>query len=151
MAEKAKIKFRIHEYDHDPDADSFGTEAAEKLGLDKDRVFKTLVVAQDSKNLFVAVVPVSAMLDLKAFAKAIGTKKVSMAHKNDVHRVTGYVLGGCSPLGQKKKLGTVIDKSARNFDTIFVSAGRRGMDIELSPDDLAKITKASFENIANSK
>lgn len=148
VAEKAKIDFKIHEYDHDSDADSFGEEAAEKLGIVKERVFKTLVVSNDNKTLYVAVVPVSAMLNLKACAKAVGLKKIAMADKNVVQRVTGYVLGGVSPLGQKKQLKTVIDKSAENFETVFVSAGRRGLDIELHPADLAKLTRASFAEIS---
>jgi Cys-tRNA(Pro)/Cys-tRNA(Cys) deacylase len=151
VAKKAKINFQIHEYEHDPDAESYGEEAAAKMGIAEERVFKTLVVAKDEKELFVAVVPVSSRLDLKAFAKALGLKKVAMADKNIVHRVTGYVLGGCSPLGQKKRLKTVIDKSAQDYDSIFVSAGRRGLDIELNPDDLAGLTGAQFKNITVTK
>ncbi|WP_027177834.1 Cys-tRNA(Pro) deacylase [Maridesulfovibrio bastinii] len=151
VAKKAKINFQIHEYEHDPDAESYGEEAAAKMGIAAERVFKTLVVARDEKELFVAVVPVSSRLDLKAFAKALGLKKVAMADKNIVHRVTGYVLGGCSPLGQKKRLKTVIDKSAQDYDSIFVSAGRRGLDIELNPDDLAGLTGAQFKKITVTK
>jgi Cys-tRNA(Pro)/Cys-tRNA(Cys) deacylase len=151
VAKKAKINFQIHEYEHDPDAESYGEEAAAKMGIAEERVFKTLVVAKDEKELFVAVVPVSSRLDLKAFAKALGLKKVAMADKNIVHRVTGYVLGGCSPLGQKKRLKTVINKSAQDYDSIFVSAGRRGLDIELNPDDLAGLTGAQFKNITVTK
>lgn len=147
-AKQAKINFRIHEYEHDPLAESYGEEASEKLGLDANRVFKTLVVSQDAKNLVVAVLPVSHQLDLKLLAKAIGAKKVAMADKKVVEKTTGYVLGGVSPIGQKRNLTTVIDKSAQDFETIFVSAGRRGLEIELSPNDLYSLTNAKFESIA---
>ncbi|AZT82159.1 Cys-tRNA(Pro) deacylase [Marinobacter sp. NP-4(2019)] len=143
-AKKAKISHRIHQYEHDSAAESFGTEAAEKIGADPSRVFKTLVVAIDGKDLAVGVVPVDSMLSMKLVAKAAGGKKAVMADKQDVQRSTGYVLGGVSPLGQKKRLRTFIDDSARSFDTIFVSAGRRGLEIELSPEDLAKLTAARF-------
>lgn len=143
-AKKAKISHRIHQYEHDSAAESFGTEAAEKIGADPSRVFKTLVVAIDGKDLAVGVVPVDSMLSMKLVAKAAGGKKAMMADKQDVQRSTGYVLGGVSPLGQKKRLRIFIDDSARSFDTIFVSAGRRGLEIELSPEDLAKLTAARF-------
>lgn len=147
-AKKAKIPFDIHEYEHDASAESYGIEAAEKLGVDAARVFKTLVVGPDSRNLVVAIVPVMMHLNLKNLAKAIGVKKLAMADKNVVQKTTGYVLGGVSPLGQKKRLPTVIDASASEYETIFVSAGRRGMDIELSPEDLRKLTNGSFAEIA---
>ncbi len=143
-AKKAKVSHRIHEYHHDPASESFGTEAAEKMGVDPARVFKTLVVAIDGKDLAVGVVPVTAMLSMKLVAKAAGGKKATMADKQDVQRSTGYVLGGVSPLGQKKRLRTFIDDSAQRFDTIYISAGRRGLEIELSPEDLAKLTTAQF-------
>lgn len=147
-AKKARIDFRIHEYEHDPGAESYGEEAAAKLGLSSDRVFKTLVVSVDGKNLCVAVLPVSCQLDLKRFAKALGAKKAAMADKKAVERVTGYVLGGVSPLGQKKRLRTVIDASATAFDTIFYSAGRRGLQIESSPADLRALTNGTLAPIA---
>ncbi|MFC1884776.1 Cys-tRNA(Pro) deacylase [Thermodesulfobacteriota bacterium] len=146
-AKRANINFNIHEYDHDPAADSYGEEAAIKLGVDTGRVFKTLVVALDNKDLAVAVLPVSKLLNLKLFAKAIGTKKVAMADRKVVERTTGYVLGGVSPIGQKKKLRTIIDESATVHDTIYVSAGRRGLDIELAPDDLCLLTGGTFDII----
>ncbi len=147
-AKKAKISYSIHEYDHDPAAESFGKEAAEKLNADPARVFKTLVVTDGGRELGVGVVPVMQKLDLKLLAKALKVKKVDMAEVGLVERVTGYVVGGVSPLGQKKQLRTVIDSSAKDCETIFVSAGRRGLDIELSPKDLCFLTNAAFAPIA---
>ncbi|HKI81492.1 MAG TPA: Cys-tRNA(Pro) deacylase [Pseudodesulfovibrio sp.] len=146
-AKKAKIKYTVHEYDHDPAAPSFGEEAAEKLGVPPERVFKTLVVDAGA-GLAVAVVPVLLKLDLKAMAKALKAKKAAMAEVKVVERTTGYVVGGVSPLGQKKRLPTVLDDSAQGFETIFVSGGKRGLDIELSPTDLAALTRASFASVA---
>ncbi len=146
-AKKAKIKYTVHEYDHDPAAPSFGVEAAEKLGVPPERVFKTLVVDAGG-GLAVAVVPVMLKLDLKGMAKALKAKKVTMADVKVVERTTGYVVGGVSPLGQKKRLPTVIDSSAEAGDTLFVSGGRRGLDIELAPADLAALTRATFAPIA---
>ena len=147
-AKKAKITYTVHEYDHDPSSDSYGIEAVEKLGISKERMFKTLIVKYGSKELAVAVVPVSTMLNMKLFAKAIGAKKASMADAANVERSTGYVLGGVSPLGQKKRLKTIIDSSAENYPTIYVSAGRRGLDIELKPQDLEKLTNGQFAEIS---
>lgn len=141
---KAKIFYRIHEYTHESSNTSYGTEAAEKLGIPEEQVFKTLVVSLDGKELAVGVVPVSLMLNMKLIAKAAGAKKASMALASYVERTTGYVLGGVSPLGQKKKLKTIIHSSAKEYQTVFVSAGRRGLEIELKPDDLAKLTNGSF-------
>jgi len=146
-AKKAKITYSVHEYEHDPSAESYGLEAAEKLGLDPARVFKTLVVAAGG-DLVVAVLPVARQLNLKRLARAVGAKKAAMADVRQVERVTGYVVGGVSPLGQKKRLPTVIDESALEQDTVFVSAGRRGLDVELSPRDLAALTRASFSPVA---
>ena len=147
-AKKAKISYVVHEYHHDPDAESYGLEAAEKLNTDPARVFKTLVVSDGGKDLTVAVVPVEHQLDLKLLAKAVGAKKMAMADVKLVERTTGYVVGGVSPLGQKKRLRTVIDASAQEFETMFVSAGRRGLEIELSPADLATLTGAIFAPVA---
>ena len=144
VAKKAKIAYTIHEYFHDPASESYGLEAAEKMGVPAERVFKTLVVSLDNKDLAVAVVPVSSMLSMKLIAKAAGSKKAVMAAASDVERSTGYVLGGVSPLGQKKRLKTVIDASAESFPTIFVSAGRRGLEIELNPHDLRNLTNGTF-------
>ena len=143
-AQRAKVAFTVHEYEHDPAAESYGNEAVEKTGANPDQVFKTLVVSLDGKDLAVAVVPVSAMLSLKLIARAAGAKKAAMADKQLVQRTTGYVLGGVSPLGQKKRLKTFIDDSARNFATLFVSAGKRGLEIELAPEDLSRLTGATF-------
>jgi Cys-tRNA(Pro)/Cys-tRNA(Cys) deacylase len=148
-ARKAKIAHQVHEYTHDPTSESYGAEAAEKLGLAEDRVFKTLVVSVGTGELVVGVVPVSSMLNLKALAKILGAKKAAMAKPADVERVTGYVLGGVSPLGQKKRLKTIIDASARTFPTIYVSAGRRGLQIELDPEDLTRLTGGRFAEIGN--
>jgi Cys-tRNA(Pro)/Cys-tRNA(Cys) deacylase len=146
-AKKAKVDFHVHEYEHDPSSPSYGEEASIKLGIESQRVFKTLVVALGSTDLAVAVLPVSRQLDLKSYAKAVGVKKVVMADKKTAERITGYVLGGVSPIGQKRSLVTIIDGSARNFDTIFVSAGRRGLEIELSPEDLCLLTAGKFKDI----
>ncbi len=146
-ARKTKISHRIHEYSHDESSESYGREAAEKLGVPEARVFKTLVVAVDNKELVVGVIPVSSMLSMKRIAKAAGAKKAAMADKSDVERSTGYVLGGVSPLGQKKRLKTIIDSSAANYATVYVSAGRRGLEIELSPEDLAKLTRGALAEI----
>ena len=146
-AKQAKVTFRVHEYEHDPASEAYGEEAVMKMGVDAGRVFKTLIVSQDGKDLSVAVLPVSHQLDLKLFAKAIGAKKVVMADKKVVEKTTGYVLGGVSPIGQKKRLRTVIDESAKDFETIFVSAGRRGLQIELAPGDLCLLTNGGFASI----
>src|SRR5690606_24622032 len=140
-AKKAGIQYRIHEYSHDPSAASYGLEAAEKLGVSAEQVFKTLVVQLDNRELAVGVVPVDTLLNMKRIAKAAGAKKADMAPAADVQRSSGYVLGGVSPLGQKKALRTFIDNSAQNFATIYVSAGRRGLEIELAAADLARLTR----------
>jgi len=137
---KAGISHNIHEYEHDPASAGYGNEAAEKMGVDPARIFKTLVVTVDGRMLAVGVVPVTGMLSMKLIAKAAGGKKASMADPQEVQRRTGYVLGGVSPLGQKNRLKTFIDISSEVFDTIYVSAGRRGLEIELSPEDLARLT-----------
>ena len=147
IARQHKIVHRVHEYAHDASSESYGLEAAEKLGVPGEQVFKTLVVALDKKALAVGVIPVSSMLSMKLIAKAAGAKKAAMADPADVERATGYVLGGVSPLGQKKRLKTIIDSSAEKFATIYVSAGRRGLEIELSPADLKKLTNGMFAGI----
>jgi Cys-tRNA(Pro)/Cys-tRNA(Cys) deacylase len=147
VAKKAKITYQIHSYNHDSLCVSYGTEASEKLGIPADRVFKTLVVLIDSKAMVVAVIPVSSMLSMKQIAKAAGGKKAEMANGADVERSSGYILGGVSPLGQKKRLKTFIDSSAEKFTSIYVSAGRRGLEIELAPQDLLKLTNGVFSEL----
>ena len=147
LLKQTKTPHKIHEYLHDQNAESYGLEAANKLGVPEARVFKTLVVNLDNKELVVGIIPVSAMLSMKSIAKAAGGKKAEMAAPKDVERTTGYVLGGVSPLGQKKRLKTVIDVSAQQFPTIYISAGRRGLEIELSPVDLAQLVNAVFAEI----
>lgn len=144
-AERAGIPFTLHEYEHDPAAVSYGLEAAEKTGIDPARVFKTLVVVQDGA-LFVAIVPVSSQLDLRALGK-----RAALAHRAAAERATGYVLGGISPLGQRKRLPTLLDESALAFDTIYVSAGRRGLELELAPDDLVAVTGARVAAVASAQ
>lgn len=137
----AGVDFVLRPYAHDPSASSYGIEAATKLGVDPARVFKTLVASIDDA-LAVGIVPVTGSLDIKALASAVGGKKGAMADITMVERATGYVVGGVSPLGQRKPLPTVIDTSAREHATILVSAGRRGLDVELSPGDLVRLTQA---------
>ncbi len=147
---RAGVEFVLHAYDHDPDSTDYGNEAAEALGIDPLRIFKTLVVDLGSTRpeLAVAVVPVAGMLSLKHAATALGAKKAAMADKALVARSTGYVLGGVSPLGQRTPLPTVIDETAQLWDTIYVSAGKRGLQVELAADDLARVTGATFADIA---
>lgn len=144
VARDAGIEHQLHQYQHDPASAGYGTEAAKKLGLNPACVFKTLVVAVDTKTLVVAIVPVNAMLSMKLIAKAASGKKAIMADKQQVQRSSGYVLGGVSPLGQKRPLATFIDESAQLFEQIHVSAGRRGLEIELAPEDLATLTQGHF-------
>jgi Cys-tRNA(Pro)/Cys-tRNA(Cys) deacylase len=144
---RAGVAFTTHPYDHDPSAASYGLEAAELLGLDPAQVFKTLFVEVDGR-LTVGIVPVSRQLDLKAVAAAAGGKRATMADPAVAERATGYVVGGISPLGQKRAHPTVLDESAATFDVIYVSGGRRGLDIGLSPVDLARLTTATTAAIA---
>lgn len=140
--EKAGVAFSVHAYEHDPaTTSSYGEEAAEALGVDPSRVFKTLVAEVDGV-LTVAVVPVAGSLDLKALAAAVGGKRAAMADPAAAERTTGYVRGGISPLGQRKRLPTALDESALAHPTICVSAGRRGLEVELAPRDLAQLTGA---------
>jgi Cys-tRNA(Pro)/Cys-tRNA(Cys) deacylase len=139
---QAGILHRVHDYDHDPRAESYGLEAADSLGVDPDRVFKTLVVDVDG-SLTVCVLPVSAQLD----ARALG-KRAVLADPRAAERATGYVTGGISPLGQRRRLPTVVDESALGFETVFVSAGRRGLELELAPASLLELTGGELRAIA---
>lgn len=156
IAQQRGLDYKLHEYIHDSSAASFGLEAAEKLGVTAEQVFKTLVVETDAGTLAVALVPVDTTLNFKKMAKALSSnkvlscKKVQMADPKQVARSTGYVLGGVSPLGQKKRLTTIIDISAKDKPTIYVSAGRRGLEIELPPLQLAETLTALFEDITDS-
>ncbi len=147
-ADRAQVAYTVHEYAHDPRAESYGLEAAEALGVEPERVFKTLLATVDGARLVVAVVPVTALLDLKAVAAAAGGRKADMAKPADAERATGYVVGGISPLGQKKRLPTFVDASAEAHVTIHVSAGRRGLEIELAPADLVALTGGTVAAIA---
>lgn len=136
---RAGIAFSEHAYQHDPGAASYGLEAAEALGLPPEQVFKTLLVSVDSR-LVVGVVPVTGQLDLKAVAAAVGGKRATMAEPSQAERATGYVVGGISPVGQRRAHPTVLDDSALAHQTVYVSGGRRGLDLGLSPADLVRVT-----------
>jgi len=146
-AKTSGIKFTVHEYEHASDTKSYGAEAAEKMHANSNQVFKTLVLDIGDKQLAVAVLPVSTMLNTRSFAKVLGVKRAQMAEPSEVERTTGYVLGGISPLGQKKQLRTLIDRSAASFSSIYVSAGRRGLEIELAAQDLVVLTRGEFADI----
>lgn len=145
---RARVPHTLHPYHHDPTTTAFGDEVVQALGWPPERVFKTLVASVDGK-LTVGIVPVSSQLDLKALAAAAGGKKAAMAKVADAERSSGYVAGGISPLGQRKPLPTVIDRTAADFDTIMVSAGKRGLQVELRPNDLATLTRAILAPIAS--
>jgi Cys-tRNA(Pro)/Cys-tRNA(Cys) deacylase len=141
------VTFTTHEYERGDSMHDFGKEAADKLGLDPDQVFKTLLVTADGRQA-VAIVPVSGKLGLKAVGRALGAKHVEMCDPGVAERITGYVRGGISPFGQKKRLPTVLDEIAMVFDTIYVSGGRRGLDLGLAPDDLVRVLAATVADIA---
>lgn len=147
-AERAGITFQLLRYDHDPAAPSYGLEAAEALGVPPASVFKTLVVVTDAGRLAVALVPVDRSLDLKATADALGARRVAMAPAADAERSTGYVVGGISPLGQRRKLPTLVDASALALSQIHVSAGRRGLEITLAPADLVRLCDATIADLS---
>ncbi len=152
LLDREKVDYTLHPYTHDPAAVSFGLEAAEALGVAPNRVFKTLLVAtgeQGASALVVGIVPVDQSLDLKAIASALGIKKVEMADPVAAERRTGYVVGGISPLGQRQRSRTILDSSAMAHETIYVSGGHRGLDIELAPADLQRLTDAQLAHIAH--
>ena len=146
----AGISFSLHPYTHHDDSRDFGAEAARELGVDEPRIFKTLVidVGTGRPPLAVGVVPVATQLDLKAFAASLGAKKAVLAKPAEATRSSGYVVGGISPIAQKTLLPTVLDETAQLFDTILVSAGKRGLQVELAPSDLAALTRATWADIA---
>jgi Cys-tRNA(Pro)/Cys-tRNA(Cys) deacylase len=145
--ERARVVHTVHEYAHDPRAESYGLEAATALGIEPARVLKTLLSLADDR-LVVGIVPVDHLLDLKALARAAGAKKAVMAPPAQAERATGYVVGGISPLGQTKRLPTFVDATALAHDTVFVSAGRRGLEVELAPADLVALTAATVAPLA---
>lgn len=147
----AGVEFTEHPYEHDPTAQSYGLEAAEAIGVAPERVYKTLLAQTDlpaNHGLVVGIVPVIGQLDLKALAAAVGAKRATMADPALAERTTGYVVGGISPVGQKRALTTVLDSSARSHTTVLVSGGRRGLDLELSPSALVALTSATTASIA---
>lgn len=150
LLKKHKIPYKLHKYEHDPLCTDFGNEAVEKLGLDENQVFKTLLVELTAKQLVVCVLPVSKQLSLKEVASFFKAKKAIMANKDEAQKTTGYLLGGISPFGQKRRLKTLIDESAKEFDTIFVSGGKRGLDIEINPNLIIEILSAKYYKITNS-
>ncbi|WP_339866687.1 Cys-tRNA(Pro) deacylase [Pseudohongiella nitratireducens] len=149
LLKKTRTPHEVHEYQHDASHSSFGLEAAEKMAVPAEQVFKTLVAEVDKSRLVVAILPVSSTLNLKKLAKAAGGKKAAMADAALVEKTTGYVLGGVSPLGQKKLLPTYLDASAANFEQIYVSAGRRGLEVALPPDALLALLKGRSDDLQN--
>lgn len=146
---RAGVPHTVHPYHHDPRSGSYGLEAAQALGVDPARVLKTLVASLDGR-LVVGIVPVSGRLDLKALARALGGSRAAMAEVADAERATGYIAGGISPLGQKRALATAVDVSALDHHTVFVSAGRRGLDVELDPRELVRLTGAVTADLSRS-
>lgn len=148
LLKKNNLNFSIHEYDHDPQNTNFGLEAVEKLGLSPEEVFKTLLIT-DGKQYFVVVLPVAYQLNLKKAAQAVSCKKVHLAEISDAERLTGYLVGGISPLGQKKRLKTIIANQAQSLEKMYISGGKRGLDIGIHPTDLAKVLNADFSDVVD--
>lgn len=151
LLKREKTAHSVRSYAHERGADSYGDEAVRKLGLDPARVFKTLLASTDAHELLVAIVPVAGQLDLKALAEAAGCRKCEMAAVDAAQRATGYLTGGISPLAQKKKLRTFLDASAQALPTIHVSAGRRGLEVELAPADLLRLTAGRYAAIGKAR
>ena len=145
---KHKIAFVMHKYKHDPKVSNYGLEAAEKLNLDAARVYKTLLVELNPKELVVCIIPVNKSLNLKAVASSFESKNALMANKDEAQKATGYLLGGISAFGQKKKHRTLLDVSAKDFLTIYISGGKRGLDIEVNPKDIIKVLNSKYEDLA---
>jgi len=148
QCQKYKVPFTLHQYNHDVGVVSYGLEAAEKLAIDSKFIYKTLVIETETKSLAVAIIPVTRQLNLKSIAKVLKCKKVSMADPKRVQTTTGYVLGGVSPLGQKRLLPTIIDSNCQLLSSVYISGGKRGLEIELSSEDLASLTRAKFSEIS---
>lgn len=149
LLKSRKVDYSIHEYEHDPNAKRFGLEAAEKLGLRVEEVFKTLLVTDD-KNYYVAVIPVHLQLNLKKVATAFKCKKLHMADPKEAERITGYLVGGISPLGQKKRLATVLDLHASSLQKIYISGGKRGLDLGIAPQDFLAVLNAQMLDVVDS-
>jgi len=147
---KSDCAYRLHAYEHDPTTTAFGSEAASALGVDAGRVLKTLV-AEVNAHLVIALVPVSHELDLKSLARLFGAKRAVITTAAVAERASGYVVGGISPLGQRRQLVTVIDETAKGAETVFVSGGRRGLEVEIAPAALARLTQARFASIARGR
>tara|TARA_R110000744_G_scaffold327664_3_gene433392 strand:+ start:1418 stop:1891 length:474 start_codon:yes stop_codon:yes gene_type:complete len=146
---KLALSYKLHQYQHDTSCQSYGLEAVDKLQVSAEFVYKTLVVDVDSRYLAVAIIPVVDTLSLKKLAKALKAKKIKMADANKVQNSTGYVLGGVSPLGQKKTLTTILDNSAKTLNTLFISGGKRGLEIELTPQNLVQSLQATYASITS--
>lgn len=147
LLSRQKISHVVHTYEHDPNHGAYGMEAAEKLGFNPEKVFKTLIIELDSNKLACAIIPVAESLNLKSAAKALGAKKAAMAKIEDAERATGYIKGGVSPFGQKKRLATILDASAAKLETLLVSGGKRGLDVEVGTQDLLKILGAKLTEV----
>lgn len=145
---KNKISFNIHKYKHDPKVLNYGLEAATKLNIDAKIVFKTLLAQLNPKEIVVCVIPVNKSLNLKEVASFFKVKSANMADKDEAQKVTGYLLGGISAFGQKKKHRTLLDLSAKEYNTIYISGGKRGLDLELSPNDIIKVLNSDYKDIS---